>query len=114
MLKMVPLDWEQTGAGIAELVANLPSILRAKLWKEKTLPKIIVTDRGPGFYQTSSGTIVAAYKEALCEYGFDTFARDEAKWQPPDIPDVLIHETVVAWARSFFRKHPFKQTPKVL
>ena len=114
MLKMMPLDWEQTGAGIAELVANLTSILRAKLRQEKTLPKIIVTDRGPGFYQASSGTIVAAYKEALCEHGFDTFAGDEAKWQPPDIPDVLIHETVIACVRSFFRKHPFKQTPKVI
>ena len=114
MLKMMPLDWEQSGAGIAELVANLPSILKSKFRKERSLPKIIVTDRGPGFYQASSGTIVAAYKEALYDNGFVTFAGDEAKWQPPDIPDVLIHETVVAWVRSFFRKHPFKQTPKVL
>ena len=114
MLKMMSLDWAQTGAGIAELVASLPALLKAKLRHEKSLPKIIVSDRGPGFYQASSGTIVAAYKGALDENGFETFAGDEAKWQPPDIPDVLIHETVVAWVRSFFRKHPFKPTPKVL
>ena len=113
MLKMMPLDWQQTGAGIAEFVTSLPAMLKAKFRKERFLPKTIVSDRGPGFYQASSGTIVAAYKEALCEHGFETFAGDEAKWQPPDIPDVLIHETVVAWVRSFFRKHPFKQTPRV-
>ena len=33
-------------------------------------------------------------------------ARDDASTQPPDMPDVLLHETAVAWARSFFRKHP--------
>ena len=113
MLKMMPLDWEQTGAGIAELVGNLPAMLRAKLRDQHRLPKIIFTDRGPGFYQASSGTIVAAYKEALDSNGFKPFAGEEAKWQPPDMPDVLVHETVVAWVRAFFRKHPFKQTPKV-
>ena len=39
---------------------------------------------------------MAAYKEALLENGFTPFAGDEGKWQPPDIPDVLLHETVVA------------------
>ena len=71
------------------------------------------TDRGPGFYQASSGTIVAAYKEALFENGFKPFAGVEAKWQPPDIPDVLLHETVVAWVRRFFKKHPFKSVSNV-
>ena len=32
-------------------------------------------------------------------------ARDDASTQPPDMPDVLLHETAVAWAKSFFRKH---------
>ena len=66
------------------------------------------------FTKRPPAKFVVAYKEVLCENGFDTFVGDEAKWQPLDIPDVLIHETVVAWVRSFFRKHPFKQTPKVL
>ena len=39
-------------------------------------------------------------------YGFRPIAGDDASTQPPDIPDVLLHETAVAWARSFFKKHP--------
>ena len=45
--------------------------------------------------------------------GFYPFAGDAAKWQPPDIPDVLLHETVAAWVRAFFWRHPFKLKPKV-
>ena len=56
---------------------------------------------------------MAAYKEGLVANKFKAFAGDEAKWQPPDIPDVLPHETVVAWVRAFFKKHPFKESPNV-
>ena len=45
--------------------------------------------------------------------GFRPFAGDEAKWQPPGLPDVLLHETVVAWVRAFFKKHPFKTVSNV-
>ena len=112
-LKVLPTDWEQTGHGMAEFVQELPNMLKGGLAENKKLPKVIVTDRGPGFYQASSGTIVAAYKEALLENGFHPFAGEEAKWQPPDIPDVLLHETVVAWVRTFFKKHPFKTVSNV-
>ena len=77
------------------------------------MPRTVVTDRGPGFYQASSGTIVAAYKEALDAHGFVAFAGEEAKWQPPDVPDVMLHETVVSWVRAYFRKKPFKWVPRV-
>jgi hypothetical protein len=69
-LKMMPTDWEQTGYGMAEFVDELPALLKGGLPESKTLPKVIVTDRGPGLYQAASGTIVAAYKEALSENGF--------------------------------------------
>ena len=91
-LKMMPSDWEQTGHGMAEFVEELPALLKGGLAENKKLPKIIITDRGPGLYQASSGTIVAAYKEALSENGFKPFAGEEAEWQPPDVPDVLLHE----------------------
>ena len=38
------------------------------------------------------------------------YAGDDASQQPPDIPDVLLHETAVAWARSFFKKHTLKKS----
>ena len=73
----------------------------------------MVTDRGPGLYQAASGTIVAAYKQALLEHGFRLRAGDENKWQPHDTPDVLSHETMVAWAKAFFKKHPFRTVSNV-
>ena len=106
--KTMPTDWKQTGYGMAEFVDELPALLKGGLTENKALPKVIVTGRGPGLCQAASGTIVPAYKEALSENGFRPFAGDEAKWQPPDVPDVLLHETVVAWHRAFFKKHPFK------
>ena len=63
--------------------------------------------------QASSGTIVAAYRDALAAHGFKPFAGEEAKWQPPDILDVLLHETVASWVRAYFRKMPFGWKPKV-
>ena len=112
VLHSLPLDWPQTGPGMAWFVNNLRGILR-KRFPAKQLPFVIATDRGPGFYQASQGTILAAYAEAIDANGFATLAGAEAKWQPPDIPDVLLHETAVAWVRSWFKKHPFKWVPKV-
>ena len=53
------------------------------------------------------------WKQNYSENGFRPFAGDEAKWQPPDLPDVLLHETVVAWVRAFFKKHPFRTVANV-
>ena len=41
------------------------------------------------------GSPLPAYEEALGAQGFIFFPREEAKWQPPDVPDVMLHETVV-------------------
>ena len=45
----------------------------------------------------------------LKEHGFRPLAGDDASTQPPDIPDVLLHETAVARARNCFRKHPLSK-----
>ena len=112
-LRLMPIDWTQWGHGIAEMIDDLPGILQDMFGESASLPRCVMSDRGPGFYQASSGTIVAAYREALTRNSFYTFAGYEAKWQPPDIPDILMHETVAAWVRTFFRRYPFKQRPKV-
>ena len=39
--------------------------------------------------------------------GFRPFAGNDASRQPPDIPDVLLHETAVAWIRHYLKQHPF-------
>ena len=80
------------------------------LGAETAKPRTIMSDRGPGLYQSSRGVIVDAYAAALDKNGFRTFAGDDAKWQPPDLADLFMHETVTAWVRRYFRSNP---VPKV-
>ena len=89
-------DWEQTGAGMAVFIARLPKILRKMVGAEEALPRIVFSDRGPGFYQGSTGSIVNAYCTALREHKFRAFAGENALWQPADMPDLFMHETVAA------------------
>ena len=91
---------------MATLVHQLPSILNKMLGSETAKPRVIMTDRGPSLYHGSQGTIVGAYREALTSQGFRPFAGDDGKWQPPDLADLFMHETVAAWVRKYFRKHP--------
>ena len=69
-----------------------------------------MTDRGPGFYQSSTGHIVGEYKRALDETGFRALMGDDASQQPPDVPDVLLHETVAGWMKKYLQKEHFNRT----
>jgi hypothetical protein len=62
-------------------------------------------------YQGSHGKIVNVYAEALHKHGFRPFAGADSKWQPPDIPDLLMHETAAAWLRNLLRQRPYKHGP---
>ena len=108
-LCVMPDEWEQTGNGIAQFVAKLPAILNNMLGPATPKPRTIMSDRGPGFYQPSRGVIVDAYAAALNTHGFRPFAGDDAKWQPPDLADLLMHETVAAWVRNYFKKNPVRK-----
>ena len=99
-------EWKQTGAGMAEFVGRLDSVLTKSLGRNVPLPRIIFSDRGPGFYQGSTGHIVGEYFNALKEHGFRAYAGVDASKQPPDMPDVFPHETAVAWTRYYLKKHP--------
>jgi len=105
-LVVMEQGWEQTGQGMADFVGKLPAVLNKMFGGQVKKPRVVFSDRGPGFYTSSTGRIVNAYKEALDEYGFRAFAGDEAKWQPADLADMLMHETVAAWVRRYFRVHP--------
>ena len=73
---------------------------------EQALPRVVFSDRGPGFYQSSTGHITREYGAALQRNGFRPFAGEDASSQPADVPDVLLHETAVAWVRKYLKKHP--------
>ena len=53
--------------------------------------------------------IVDAYAAALNTHGFRPFAGADAKWQPPDLADLFMHETVAAWVRNYFKKNPVRK-----
>ena len=101
--------WTQTGEGMAALVDKLEAILRSMLGNPAQLPRVLFSDRGPGFYQSSTGHIVGAYHKALTTTSFRPYAGVDASHQPPDIPDVLPHETVAGWARSYMVKRPLRK-----
>ena len=109
-IEMLGRDWIQDQEGQAQMVKRLPKILKKMLGNDETWASTVFTDRGPGFYWPLQGTICPKYLEALTECGFTPWAGEHAKWQPPDIPDLLLHETVVAWIRKFLRQHPIRIT----
>ena len=106
-------DWAQTAQGMATMVDKLEGILRKMLGPSAHVPRVVFTDRGPGFYQGSTGAICTAYKEALDRHGFRPFAGNNATWQPADMPDLFPHERVVSWVRLYFKKHPYCRTANI-
>ena len=85
---------------MAQVVARLPGIL--KLVGNGLWPGVILSDSGPGLFQSSTGHIANAYAAALKEHGFKTHQGEDASWQPADLA-----EAVAAWTRVYMQKHPF-------
>jgi len=101
--------WRQTGAGMAEFVDQLEDKLKSMLRNPSRLPRVIGSDRGPGFYQSSTGHIVVEYNDALKRNGFRAYAGEDASKQPADMADVWPHETAVSWIRAYLKKHPLQK-----
>ena len=109
-IEIMPDEWEQTSEGMAIFVSKLEGILRSRLGASAILPRVIASDRGPGFYVCNTASITHGYSDALDAHGFRAFAGEDASGQPADIPDVLVHETVAGWIRTYFKKHPCKRS----
>ena len=58
-------------------------------------PLTLITDRGSGMY-CKYGAITDAYRNAVRKANFQTFTGDDASWQPGDLSDLFMHETVAA------------------
>ena len=103
MVHMLPPDWRVNGEGMAAAVKELPNILRRMLGPDTPLPRTLFTDRGTGMY-TPKGHIVSAFSSAVAEAGFRTYWGANAEKQVPDMGDLLLHETAVAWFRGRTRR----------
>ena len=112
----------ETQEGAAMCVAQLPRVLRRMLGAAATKPRMLFSDRGPGFYNRRHGMVTGEYAAACKQFGFKLWAGNNALHgphaQPPDIADVLLHETATAWLRSRLvdsgasLTQPWLETPK--
>ena len=100
---MLPPDWRVNGEGMAAAVKELPNILRRMLGPDTPLPRTLFTNRGTGMY-TPKGHIVSAFSSAVAEAGFRTYWGANAEKQAPDMGDLLLHETAVAWFRGRMKR----------
>ena len=112
----------ETPEGARLLVERLPCALDKMLGSPAKKPRILFTDRGPGFYHRRWGTVTGDYESACHEHGFKLWAGTNSKKgpraQPPDLADFLLHETVVPWLRSREERtrptRPWQETPHEL
>ena len=56
-------------AGAAVLVDKLQAALKQR-FPGRALPRVLMTDRGKGFFRNSNAVITPEYKEALARNGF--------------------------------------------
>ena len=62
-------------------------------------PRVLFTDRGNGFFNSGTGKITPAYKQALRAQKLRAFFKDDASVQPGQLQEVMLHETAVSWTR---------------
>ena len=112
----------ETPEGARIFIERLPGVLDKMLGSSTRKPSIIFSDRGPGFYHRRWGTITSDYDSACRECGFKPWAGANAKRgpraQPPDVADVLLHETAISWLRrqeeSSRPRVPWQEVPGAL
>ena len=68
-----------------------------------SLTYTLFTDRGTGMY-SPMGMVVHAYADAVASAGFRLYWGANAAEQAPDMGDLLLHETAVAWFRGKMRR----------
>ncbi|CAK0800003.1 unnamed protein product [Prorocentrum cordatum] len=101
-VEVMPADWKFNGKGVALFVERLPGILRKMLGAGARLPRHAFTDRGAGMYR-QVGKVVNERAEAMEAATMHLYLGRDAARQSPDVGDVLLHETAVAWFRKQMR-----------
>ena len=98
-VEVMPESWTLSGMGLAQFVDRLPAILKKMLGPRARVPRHVFTDRGTGLYGPA-GKAVQEYAAAVEAAGFTLYWGRDAGRQSPDMGDVLLHETAVAWLRK--------------
>ena len=77
--------------------------MQARFPAARRKPRVVFVDRGKGFFNTRTGRIVPAFKDALDAAGLEAFWGDSAAARPGQLQEVMLHETAVAWFRKRMR-----------
>ena len=105
----------ENAEGAKQAAERLRPILNIRFPNE-TQPKIVMTDRGKGFYNPFGGKITREYKAGLESAGLKPFMGDDASEQPGTMGDLMLHETAVAWVRLKIGRstpaQPWLETPE--
>lgn len=111
----------ETQVGCGMFIDRLPGLLQ-KMLGDAPKPRTIFSDRGPGFYHQRVGSVLGEYSAAVTRHGFRLWAGPNAKQgphkQPPDIADLLLHETAISWIKhrecvsSVELRTPWEETPQ--
>ena len=88
----------ETPEGAALIVNKLPGVLATRFPNEAK-PKVVMTDRGQGFFDKITGQQTPHYGAALEAAGLRALAGHDASGQPGNLQDLMLHETAVAWVR---------------
>ena len=93
----------ENGRCVAKCVERLPGMLERMLGVSAPKPRVLFSDRGPGFFHRRLGSITSDYDAACRRFGFTPWAGTDCtagpRRQPSDIADVLLHETAISWLR---------------
>ena len=85
------------GAQIA--AEKLRPILNIRFPNE-TKPKVVMTDKGKGFYDGWTSQMNPEYKTGLRKAGLRALMGEDNKIQPGQLQDLMLHETAVSWLRQ--------------
>jgi len=72
--------------GAATLANMIPSVLN-KRFPQSAKPRIVMTDRGKGFYHTANAQMTEEYRAALRAHGLRAFMGENAMKQPGDLQE---------------------------
>ena len=76
----------ETPAGAAVLVDKLQAALKQR-FPGRALPRVLMTDRGKGFFRTNNAAITPEYKEALARNDCRSFLGGNASKQYGNLSD---------------------------
>ena len=86
-------------AGATMLVAKVKAALNLRFQGNANPPRMLMVDRGKGFFHPANGKVTTCFKNALVEHGLTTFNGHDASVQPGALQELMLHETAMAWLR---------------